>query len=117
MEEKKRKRSEDDDERESNESDDNEKEDRVFFIYSEDSFKLGDCLPINQGRYNLLFKLLRHYKLLKRLHLVEPSPATKEDLNLFHTKKFVEVLEKYSSNQSDQKEDEEEKENYGEKTI
>jgi len=48
-------------------------------------------------RIAMTHSLINHYKLYSQLHVYEPQPASKDDLQLFHTPEYVDYLEKVSN--------------------
>lgn len=70
---------------------------RTAFIYTDDYVKYvyGDTHPLQPYRLQLTRDLMRHYELLglPDSRLVETIPASKAELELFHTAEYVDVLE------------------------
>jgi acetoin utilization deacetylase AcuC-like enzyme len=79
---------------------------RVAYIHSEELVEAANALPANVGRHRLAHELIRAHGLLEfqdeaaeddegedggraRAYVVEPGPATREQLMKFHDERFV----------------------------
>jgi len=67
---------------------------RVAYISSKEFHSTCDSHPKVKGRASMTDSLIDAYKLKTRLVTVIPTVGTKEDLMTFHSKEYVECLEK-----------------------
>ncbi|KAL6056614.1 Histone deacetylase 8 [Balamuthia mandrillaris] len=95
------------------------------YMYSEAYLRASNALPIHKGKDKRVHALIEAYGLLKEMRVVEPTPATMEELMEFHSRSFLQRLsqhrgrikegpkdtEQEDKEQREKEEDEEEGEN------
>ncbi|KAK4047947.1 hypothetical protein OIO90_005985 [Microbotryomycetes sp. JL221] len=85
---------------------------RVSLMHSQALLDASDALPSNQGRASLVYNLIDALELIDdsrdlsnrpqpQCRLVEPTPATKQQLCTFHDVKFVDALLSQQGSNSD----------------
>lgn len=59
-------------------------------------YDLGDGHPLNPLRLTLTIELMRAYALLDRIDVIEPRPATMDELQLVHARGYIEAVQESS---------------------
>ncbi|KAL5031828.1 hypothetical protein BDV3_000052 [Batrachochytrium dendrobatidis] len=65
---------------------------KVGYVTRPELIAAADKLPSNRERSTLVHSLIKAYGLMERMDLVRPIPATKYDLEVFHSSEYVEFL-------------------------
>ncbi|EQC37400.1 hypothetical protein SDRG_05004 [Saprolegnia diclina VS20] len=69
----------------------------VAVVFSSDYAQAVSRLPVHPQREVMTFSLLQHLRLLDRLHVVAPTPATDADLARFHAPRYIAALQNAST--------------------
>ena len=79
--------------------------DKVALVYTEEyqNYNFGKDHPLRPLRLKLTYSLMKKLKLLenKRLEVIEPRLATKEEMERIHSSEYIEIVKKLSENPKD----------------
>ncbi|MEM2143510.1 MAG: acetoin utilization protein AcuC, partial [Candidatus Thorarchaeota archaeon] len=67
---------------------------RLVYPYSSSllKYEFSKTHPLKPDRLRLTFELSKMLGLIEKVELVEPTPATREDLEMFHTPDFIDAV-------------------------
>jgi acetoin utilization deacetylase AcuC-like enzyme len=71
---------------------------QCVLIYSKELLNSSENHPRQKGKFRAIVQLATLTGLIKRMLLVAPTPATKEDLIQYHTEVYITFLQKISEN-------------------
>ena len=66
--------------------------DKPVLIYSKDFIKMQDTMPRILGRATFVYELINAYELFEKVQLMPPQQITLNDLELFHSKDYIQVI-------------------------
>ncbi len=64
----------------------------VALIFSRPYAEALSQLPVHRQRECMTFSLIQHTGLLSKLHVIAPTPATKTDMERFHSSRYIDAL-------------------------
>lgn len=67
---------------------------RVFYVCDLKLFEECDKIPNIRGRAKLVHNLIRAYDLVSHMQLIPPRPASEDSLLSFHSRNYIEFLQK-----------------------
>ena len=65
---------------------------KPVLIYSKDFIKMQDTMPRILGRATSVYELIKAYELFEQVQLMSPQQITLNELELFHSKDYIQVI-------------------------